>query len=137
MRRAKAAILGDLAREEKRLSEIERAREHTRGTIEKLRAELEASAASPPQAPRLGVSTVDSTPATPAEKVKLFLSLFRGRQDVFPTRFVSKKTGRPGYAPACSNKWEPGLCALKTGGKCSDCTSQAFIAVGALAAGLL
>jgi hypothetical protein len=30
-------------------------------------------------------------------------------------------------SPACSNKWKPGLCALKTGGKCSDCANQAFI----------
>ncbi len=68
-------------------------------------------------------------PKTSAEKVKLFRSLFRGREEVFPTRFVSKKTGKPGYAPACSNKWEPGLCALKTGGKCSECPNQAFIPV--------
>jgi hypothetical protein len=67
---------------------------------------------------------------TAADKVNLFRSLFRGRMDIFPLRFVSKKTGRPGYAPACSNKWEPGLCLLKTGGKCSDCLNQAFVPVG-------
>jgi hypothetical protein len=61
--------------------------------------------------------------------VKLFRQLFRGRDDLYPTRYVSKKTGKPGYAPACSNKWEVGLCALKTGGKCSDCTNQAFRSV--------
>ncbi|TMA22681.1 MAG: DEAD/DEAH box helicase, partial [Deltaproteobacteria bacterium] len=72
-------------------------------------------------------------PRTSAEKVTLFRSLFRGREDVFPIRFVSKKTGKPGYAPACSNKWEPGLCALKTGGKCSDCANQAFIPFDAAA----
>jgi hypothetical protein len=43
---------------------------------------------------------------------------------------VSKKTGKPGYAPACSNKWEPRLSLLKIGGKCSDCANQAFVAVG-------
>ncbi len=61
--------------------------------------------------------------------MKLFRSLFRGRQDIFPTRFVSKKTGKPGYAPACTNKFVTGLCALKTGGKCSECSNQAFIPV--------
>lgn len=68
-----------------------------------------------------------SVPRTSAEKVTLFRSLFRGREDVFATRFVSKNTGKPGYAPACSNKWDPGLCALKIGGKCGDCANQAFI----------
>jgi superfamily II DNA or RNA helicase len=32
--------------------------------------------------------------------VKLFRQLFRGRDDLYPTRFVSKKTGKAGYAPA-------------------------------------
>ncbi|MGH8241948.1 MAG: TOTE conflict system archaeo-eukaryotic primase domain-containing protein [Steroidobacteraceae bacterium] len=59
----------------------------------------------------------------------LFRSLFRGRLDVFPVRFVSKKTGKAGYAPACSNKWEPALCLLRTGGRCSDCVNQAFVPV--------
>jgi len=55
--------------------------------------------------------------------------LFRGRTDVFPVRFVSKKTGKPGYAPACSSKWEPALYLLRTGGRCSDCVNQAFVPV--------
>lgn len=52
-----------------------------------------------------------------------------GAPDVFPVRFVSKKTGSAGYAPACSNKWLPELCHLKVGGKCSDCSHQAFVPV--------
>jgi len=64
-------------------------------------------------------------PRTPADKVTLFRQLFRGRPDVYPTRFVSKKTGKPGYAPACSNKFVPGVCELPKV-KCGDCTRQAF-----------
>jgi hypothetical protein len=66
-------------------------------------------------------------PGSPIEKVRLFRQLFRGREDLYPTRFESKKTGKAGYAPACSNKWDPGLCALKSGGKCGECTHQAFL----------
>jgi hypothetical protein len=33
------------------------------------------------------------------DKIALFRSLFRGREDVYPRRFESKKTGRSGYAP--------------------------------------
>jgi len=58
--------------------------------------------------------------------VKLFRSLFRGRADVFPTRFVSKKTGKPGYAPACRNKFVKGVCELPKI-KCGECPNQAFI----------
>ena len=38
-------------------------------------------------------------------KIRLFRSLFRGREDVYPRRFESRKTGKSGYAPACSNEW--------------------------------
>ena len=64
-------------------------------------------------------------PRTPADKVKLFRQFFRGRRDLYPTRFVSKKTGKQGYAPACSNKFVPGVCELPKV-KCADCTRQAF-----------
>jgi hypothetical protein len=120
-------VLEDIAREEARLLELERTREEARSRIASLRAELDAAPARLPLP--LPLAPNGKVPHTPAEKVKLFRSLFRGRTDVFPTHFVSKKTGKPGYAPACSNKWEPGLCILKTGGKCSDCANKAFIPV--------
>jgi hypothetical protein len=51
------------------------------------------------------VSFAEQRSLSPVEKVKLFRQLFRGREDLYPTRFVSKKTGKSGYAPACSNKF--------------------------------
>ncbi len=40
------------------------------------------------------------TNASPPDlKISLFRSLFRGREDVYPVRFQSRKTGRVGYAP--------------------------------------
>ena len=44
------------------------------------------------------------------EKIALFRSLFRGRDDVYPRRFESRKTGKSGYSPACANEWVPGVC---------------------------
>ncbi len=61
----------------------------------------------------------------PAEKIRLFRSLFRGRDDVYPRRFVSRKTGKPGYAPACSHEWVTGLCD-KPRTKCGVCRHQRF-----------
>ena len=46
----------------------------------------------------------------PAAKIALFRSLFRGREDVYPRRFESRKTGKSGYAPACANEWVRGVC---------------------------
>jgi superfamily II DNA or RNA helicase len=125
--RSKDAILQELAREEARLAELERASEGARERISVLRSDLATTSRVQPP---LSFAPPDRrTPQTPAEKVSLFRSLFRGRLDLVPVRFVSKKTGKPGYAPACDNKWEPALCLLRTGGKCSDCMNQAFVPV--------
>ena len=48
--------------------------------------------------------------SSPQAKITLFRSLFRGRDDVYPRRFESRKTGRSGYAPACANEWVRGVC---------------------------
>jgi superfamily II DNA or RNA helicase len=64
----------------------------------------------------------------PAEKIALFRSLFRGREDVHPQRFESRKSGRAGYSPACGNEWVRGICE-KPRIKCSDCSCQAWLAV--------
>jgi len=62
------------------------------------------------------------------EKISLFMSLFRGREDVFPKRWDNQKTGKSGYSPACSNEWVKGVCK-KPQIKCSECPHQAFIPV--------
>jgi hypothetical protein len=41
---------------------------------------------------------------------------------------VNRKTGRSGYAPACANEWQRGICE-KPKVKCSACPNQAFFAV--------
>jgi hypothetical protein len=67
--------------------------------------------------------------ASPSEaKIALFRSLFRGRDDVYPRRFESRKTGRAGYAPACANEWVRGVCE-KPRIKCAECPNQRFLAV--------
>ena len=66
------------------------------------------------------------TPHSADEKVALFRRLFRGRDDVYPVRFVSKKTGNAGYAPACRNKFIRGVCELPRV-KCGACPNQAFL----------
>jgi hypothetical protein len=61
-------------------------------------------------------------------KIALFRSLFRGRDDVYPRRFESRKTGRSGYQPACANEWATGLCE-KPKVKCAECPSRRFLSV--------
>ena len=63
--------------------------------------------------------------SSPELKVALFRSLFRGRDDVYPRRFESRKTGRSGYSPACANEWVRGLCD-KRSVKCVECPNRIF-----------
>jgi superfamily II DNA or RNA helicase len=57
-------------------------------------------------------------------KVQLFRRLFRGRDDIYPVRWISK-AGNPGYSPVCVNKWQPGICKLPTI-KCSECSHSQY-----------
>ncbi len=54
--------------------------------------------------------TIVTHDSAAGEKVALFRSLFRGREDVFPRRWSNLKTGRSGYAPVCDNEWVTGVC---------------------------
>lgn len=77
-------------------------------------------------------SSATSAPVTdtslPASKIALIRSLFRGREDVFPKRWENAKSGKAGYAPACTNEWVRGICG-KPKIKCSDCSNRAFVPV--------
>src|SRR5262249_31801010 len=63
-----------------------------------------------------------------AAKIALFRRLFSGRGDVFPVRWENTRTGKSGYAPACTNEWKPGVCQ-KPRVKCGECPHQAFVPV--------
>ncbi|HEV7671409.1 MAG TPA: DEAD/DEAH box helicase family protein [Thermoanaerobaculia bacterium] len=124
---AKNELLEKLALEEAGLAELDRQQQATRSRIEALHAKLAIVPRSAPFV--LPISANAQTPTTPAEKVGLFRRLFKGREDVFPTRFVSKKTGKSGYAPACANKFVRRVCELPKV-KCGECPNQGFTSVG-------
>lgn len=58
------------------------------------------------------------------EKIELFMSLFRGRNDVYAKRWQSKE-GKSGYTPVCLNEWVKGKCG-KPKIKCSDCENKNY-----------
>ena len=72
-------------------------------------------------------TTVNSR-SSPEDKIALFASLFRGRDDVYPRRFESVTTGRAGYQPTCANEWARGVCK-KPKIRCAECGQRAFIPV--------
>lgn len=118
-------LLARLNEQKRRLAQLERDREEAHQLLEAIQTQLSSLPSIAEPVFPIAVSE-ESAPAKPAEKVRLFRSLFRGREEVFPTRFVSKRTGKPGYAPACSNKFVPGVCELPRI-KCGECPNQAFV----------
>jgi len=60
------------------------------------------------------------------DKVNLFLSLFRGRDDVYARRWESKDGKKSGYSPVCRNEWAARMCG-KPKVKCADCENREFV----------
>src|SRR3990167_3025695 len=63
-----------------------------------------------------------------SEKIAIFRSFFRGREDVYPRRFENRKSNKSGYAPACGNEWVRGICE-KPRIKCFDCQHRKFLSI--------
>ncbi len=121
----RSALDEQIAAEQRRLAALEADARVAAARIAALRRELESCW---PTSVR-ECSPRSAGPTTPNEKVALFRSLFRGRTDVFPRRWENAKTGRKGYAPACSNEWVRRVCE-KPRVKCGECPHQAFIPIG-------
>ncbi len=62
------------------------------------------------------------------EKVELFQSLFKGREDVFAKRWYSETTKKSGYQPVCEREWKMEFCD-KRKFKCSECPNRQFAAL--------
>lgn len=62
------------------------------------------------------------------ENIKLFRSLFRGREDLYARFWISKKTGKSGYTPVCKNEWVPNICQ-KPIVKCSECSNRELLSL--------
>jgi len=62
--------------------------------------------------------------SSPQDKINLFMSLFRGRDDVYAKRWQNK-VGKSGYSPVCLNEWVNGICS-KPKIKCSDCANRNY-----------
>ena len=122
-------LIGEIEEAEALLSRLETQQGQARTRLAALREELASQERAPPGIRvHLPATLPQPAPRNPEEKVRLFRQLFRGRVDVFPTRFVSRKTGKPGYAPACTNKFVRGVCELPKV-KCGECPNQAFVPV--------
>ena len=84
-----------------------------------------SAGASPSPQPLAPDEIIGSVTRSAQEKVALFRRLFRGRDDVYAMRWQNN-SGRSGYAPACANEWQPGVCE-KPRVACSDCSHRQLL----------
>ena len=82
----------------------------------------QAKSAPVPQIPM-----VDNA-SDPEAKIQLFMSLFKGRNDVYARRWENLNKGTKGYSPVCMNEWKSGLCN-KPAIPCSKCKHTAYAAL--------
>lgn len=111
-----------------RLTALERERAVIVAEIETLRSAASEQTAAVKAIPSEKAGDLVDRNSTIESKIALFRRRFRGRSDVFPIRWENRKTGRSGYAPACANEWQRGICE-KPKVKCSACPNQAFLVV--------
>ena len=127
----KATLVGrgnaaaDVERVRKRLASLDAERARLQRELEALEAQLTSEPAAASNLWVIESASVTNSSSS-REKVELFRRLFAGRPDVFPVRWESSRTGRPGYSPACYNEWVKGVCG-KPRVKCRDCPHQKFI----------
>ncbi len=112
-------LVARLASLEARLADQLRDTEATRAQIRETQEQLQSIEVAPSR------STSPSVPQTSIEKVALFRSLFRGREDVYPRLWVSTRGDRKGYSPVCANEGNRALCD-KFKVRCAECPNRRF-----------
>jgi superfamily II DNA or RNA helicase len=115
-----------IAATEEELARLNAKRAELIARLQDLRREKTLAAQSGNQIPLTFRPFAVTNVSSEKEKITLFRSLFRGREDVYPRRFESVKTGKTGYSPACANEWVSGIC-YKPKIKCADCENRAFL----------
>jgi len=109
---------------EQELAALDSKREDLKNKISQLRSRLYTNSGITDQI--VPYKTIKSKGAlSETEKIVLFRLLFRGREDVYPRRFESKRSGKSGYQPVCRNEWIRPLCK-KPKIKCGECDNLHF-----------
>jgi hypothetical protein len=110
---------------EQELAALDKKRKELQARIKQLKGYKQSIADEQPPFDRLSESNVTND-STQEQKIALFRTLFRGREDVYPRRFESKRTGKSGFQPVCRNEWIRPICQ-KPKIKCSECENRDFM----------
>lgn len=87
------------------LADCARLQEENRQLRDRLGISSEKRPVQPTSTPLTNGASVINSKSSPEEKVKLFRSLFRGRDDVYAVRWEGRNNGKAGYSPAHRHVW--------------------------------
>lgn len=87
------------------LAECDRLREENLQLRNRLGISIEKKPLQPVSTSSQNGASAINSKSSPEEKVKLFRSLFRGRDDVYAVRWEERNNGKTGYSPACRRVW--------------------------------
>ena len=125
------SLISAIAETESRLAELDKERHKILAELKSIKAELliltNSSLDSTKDTP-ISSDGIISKISSPEEKIALFRSLFRGRVDVYPRLWISRKTDKKGFCLVCNNEWINGICE-KPKVKCSECSHRSFAPV--------
>lgn len=125
------ALISAISYGESRLTALDKERHKILAELKSLSAELliltNSSLDNTKDTP-ISSAGIISKISSPEEIIALFRSLFRGRVDVYPRLWISRKTGKKGFSPVCNNEWVAGVCE-KPKVKCSKCSHRSFAPV--------
>ncbi|MBU0736386.1 MAG: DEAD/DEAH box helicase [Proteobacteria bacterium] len=113
---------------ERELAGLDKKRAAILEQMEALRREKSGISQGSPVSFLVNGRTPVTNQSSQEDKISLFRTLFRGREDVYPKRFESKKTGTSGYQPVCRNEWVKGICG-KPRIRCGNCQNRKFLPV--------
>ena len=117
-----------LSAAEQELAQLDARRAEILQQIQRLKLERDSAGHSFPDRHPGGLIAAVTNESAPEDKIVLFRRLFRGRDDVYPRRFESAKTGKSGYQPVCRNEWIRPLCK-KPKTRCGECKNREFLPV--------
>ena len=112
---------------QRRIEELEAENKLLRSKLGMAEAVASAAPVREENTPQVLATAVHKRSSTD-DKIRLFRSLFRGREDVFARRWYSTKKEKGGYAPVCANEWRDGVC-IKPKGSCSKCEHRELVAL--------
>ena len=89
-----------IAEAENRLKSLESERAEILAKLEELRRKKETVSQADESSASYLIAAITKD-SSPAEKIALFCSLFKGREDVYALGWESRKSGKSGFQPAC------------------------------------